>query len=66
MSEREAYGMPKHKIIDGHSYEYTEPTSSKADAQKRAGWLRAIGWKVRIVHQKFHGYDKYHLYSRSS
>ena len=64
MTEYESYGMPRYKIIAGKRYEYNEPASSKSDAERRAKWLRESGWHIRIVHQKFHGYDKYHLYFR--
>lgn len=64
MSEHEAYGMPKRKLINGHYYEYNEPASSKADAKRLAKGIREMGLHARIVVQKYHGYEKYHVYFR--
>ncbi|MFA5745676.1 MAG: hypothetical protein WCX79_00020 [Candidatus Paceibacterota bacterium] len=66
MSEQEAYGMPKRKLIDGHYYYYNNPANNKQDAKNWVKNLKYKGLMARVVHQTFHGYDKYHVYWRGS
>jgi hypothetical protein len=66
MSEWEAYGMPSKKLIDGHYYYYNNPANNKQDAKNWVKNLKYKGLRARVVHQKFHGYDKYHVYWRGS